>query len=186
MGKDHLKTLTLKDYNKPRADPYPKTRPTKRDEWSTADKENVDATPKSKPKLSKAAATAHDQYGDFRDIPLDTIMGEVPCYDNAATVRRKLKKLLTDKTTIPGTSKKWTQVSMAQEMEELERRDGAVQCHRNSNGPSPSSLATFLKKTGQMGGGNTACYYWGYVLCEKLRIWDGGKKTKTREEAERT
>lgn len=73
---------------------------------------------------------------------------------------------------------------MSKEMEELERRDGAVEYHKNSTGPSARSLGTFLKKTGKMGGGDSPAYYWAYVLCEKLRIWEGAKKTKSREEAE--
>lgn len=35
-----------------------------------------------------------------------------------------------------------------------------------------------------MGGGDSPAYYWGYVILEKLRIWEGGKKPKAREEAE--
>lgn len=62
---------------------------------------------------------------------------------------------------------------MSKEMEELERREGAVEYHKNSTGPSARSLGTFLKKTGKMGGGDSPAYYCGYVLCEKLRIWEG-------------
>ena len=110
----------------------------------------------------------------------------MPCYDNAAAVRRKLKKLLTDKDVIPCSDgkKKWTQASMNAEMQQLEQRDGAVPYNRNSTGPSVGTLGTFLKKTGNMGGGDSPSYYWGYVLCEKLRIWEGKKKTKAREGAE--
>ena len=60
----------------------------------------------------------------------------------------------------------------------------AVPYNRNSYGPTVRNLGTFLKKTGNMGGGDCPSYYWGYVLCEKLRIWEGAKKTKAREEAE--
>ena len=91
----------------------------------------------------KAAVEAQEKYGDFRNVTLDKVKGEVPCYDDAATVRRKLKKLLTDKKNIPGTSKKWSQASMSAEMEELERREGVVEYNRNSFGPSPRTLATF-------------------------------------------
>lgn len=114
-------------------------------------------------------------------------MGEVPCYDNAVTVRRKLKKLLADKSIIPcGDGKKrWTQASIGAETKELEDGDGAVEYHANTkNGPSARTVATFFKKTGNMGGGDSPSYYWGYVLYEKLRIWEGEKKTKAREEAE--
>lgn len=73
---------------------------------------------------------------------------------------------------------------MATVMQELEKKDGAVKYNKNSYGPSARTLATFLKRSGKMGGGDSPSYYWGYVLCEKLRMWDGGKKTKTREENE--
>ncbi len=112
-------------------------------------------------------------------------MNEVPCYDNAATVRRKLNKLLSDKSTIPGTdNKKWSRASMASEMQELENRGHPVPYNKNANGPTVSSLTGFLKKTGNMGGGDSPCYYWGYVLLEKLRIYNGEKKSKPREKAE--
>ncbi|KAL8836243.1 MAG: hypothetical protein Q9170_002987 [Blastenia crenularia] len=176
------KALTAKDAN-PRVEPYPKQEPKAR---HSANKENADAKPKSQHKLSKAAAEVQNQYKSYRDIPLEIRHGEVPCYDDATTVRRKLNNILNSKTNIPGTSKKWTQASISKEMEELERQDGAVFYNRNSNGPSARTLGTFLKKKGKMGGGDSPSYYWGYVLCEKLRIWEGGKKTKAREEAEKT
>ena len=53
------------------------------------------------------------------------------------------------------------------------------------NGPTHGSLANFLKKTELMGGGDSPCYYWGYVMLEKLRIYDGEKKSKPRLEAEK-
>ncbi|KAL9614945.1 MAG: hypothetical protein Q9167_000587 [Letrouitia subvulpina] len=176
------KALAAKNDNV-RADPYPKKKLTKRD-TSGADKENIDAKPIKQPKTSRAAAEIQKQYGDFLDIELEEVLGEVPCYDDASTVRRKLNKLRTDKGNIPGTKKKWTQASMARLMQELEERDGAVEYKKNSVGPSARTLGTFLKKSGKMGGGDSPSYYWGYVLCEKLRMWEGGKKTKTREEKE--
>lgn len=151
---------------------------------STPDKENVDPKSKTKPKSTDKVISSSDK-GDYRDIALDEVMNEVPCYDNAATVRRKLKKLLSDKSTIPGISKTWSQASMAGEMQELEKREGPVEYNRNAmNGPTTSSLAGFLKKSGQMGGGDSPCYYWGYVLLEKLRIYNGEKKSKPRQKAE--
>ncbi|KAL8680052.1 MAG: hypothetical protein Q9186_003732 [Xanthomendoza sp. 1 TL-2023] len=177
------KALTAKDDNA-RVAPYSKSKPSKRDTNSNTDQENTDATTTSKPKLSKAAVEIQQKYSDFRDIPLEEHLGEVPCYDDCTTVRRKLNKLLTDKQNIPGTNKKWTQAGMSKEMEGLEYRMGAVEYHKNSIGPSVRSVGTFLKKTGKMGGGDSPAYYWGYVLCEKLRIWEGTKKTKSREDAE--
>lgn len=73
---------------------------------------------------------------------------------------------------------------MSKEMKELELRDCAVEYYKSSTGPTVGSLGNFLKKTGKMGGGDSPAYYWGYVLCEKLRLWAGTKKTKSREEAE--
>ena len=163
-----------------RKEPYTKT-PLK--SQSTTDKENVDPKPSSKSR-SKSSASSEDK-GDYRDITLNEVKGEVPCYDNAATVRRKLKKLLSDKLTIPGTSKKWSQAAMTAEMQELEKRGHPVEYNNNAvNGPSTRSLGNFMKKSGQMGGGDSPCYYWGYVMLEKLRMYNGEKKSKPRERAE--
>lgn len=161
-----------------RKEPYPRTSSTNK---NPDDKENAD--PKSKSKASPKVDKSADK-GDWRDIPLDEAKGEIPCYDNAATVRRKLKKLLSDKSTIPGNNKKWSQASMTAEMQELEKRGHPVEYKHNASGPSPRSLGNFLKKTGQMGAGDSPCYYWGYVMLEKLRIYNGDKKSKPRLEAE--
>ena len=78
------------------------------------DKENVDpSSNKPKPSSSKFKSTKPKKDSpeangiDWRDIKLETAKGEVPCYDNAATVRRKLKHLINSKDTIPGSTKKW-------------------------------------------------------------------------------
>jgi len=75
---------------------------------------------------------------------------------------------------------------MTDEMQELEKRDGAVEYNRNAmNGPTARSLGGFMKKkTGQRGGGDSPCYYWGYVILEKLRIFNNEKKSKPRLRAE--
>lgn len=83
-----------------RTTPYHKTSPENKKESAT-DKENVDPNPKP-----STSATKDCNKGDYRAIELEEIDGEIPCYDNATTVRRKLNKLITDKGTIPGTSKK--------------------------------------------------------------------------------
>ena len=152
-----------------RTEPYPKSKTAK----AKSDKENVD------PKGAVNAEPTEDR-GDWRDIPLDEIKGEVPCYDNATTVRRKLKKLLTDKSMIPGTNKKWSQASMAGEMQELEQRGHTVPYNQNATAPTARSLGNFMKKSGQMGGGDSPCYYWGYVMLEKLRVYNNEKKSKPR------
>lgn len=160
-----------------RIEPYPKSSPK-----NAADKENVD--PKGKAK-AKATKEPEPDRGDWRDIELDEIRGEVPCYDDASTVRRKLKKLLDSKANIPGSSKKWSQASMSAEMQELEQRGPAVEYNTNAvNGPTTRSLGNFMKKTGKMGAGDSPCYYWGYVLLEKLRIYNNEKKSKPRMTAE--
>ena len=74
---------------------------------------------------------------------------------------------------------------MSDEMRKLEQRMGPVEpANPNCHGPSPRSLALFLKKKGETAGGDSASYYWGYVLLEKLRIYNGDKKSKSRMEAE--
>ena len=178
------KALSTKS-NNARAEPYPSKKPTKRD-TSNTDKENADQKPTKKSKPPNPTTQPQNKPSDFRTIPLDKVHGEIPCYDDASTVRRKLNALLTSKNNIPGTSKKWSQAAMAREMEELERKDGAVEYRNNASGPSARVLGTFLKKTGKMGGGDSPAYYWGYVLLEKMRVWEGGKKTKTRVENEKT
>ncbi|KAL8940257.1 MAG: hypothetical protein Q9216_002911 [Gyalolechia sp. 2 TL-2023] len=179
-----------------RQEPYskPSSKPKSADK---AEKENIAPgstsgpvpKTKSKPKpKSKSSKPSSDPNIDWRDIELEQQLGEVPCYDNASIVRRKLKNLLQKKSEIPcqdNAQKKWTQVSMANEMLKLEERDGPVTpAQSNCNGPSARSLGIFLKKTGEMAGGDSACYYWGYVLLEKLRIYNGEKKSKSRLEAE--
>ncbi|KAL9595981.1 MAG: hypothetical protein Q9219_006104 [cf. Caloplaca sp. 3 TL-2023] len=171
--------------NNSRSEPYPAKKPIKRD-LPSPDKENADQAPKKRSKPSPSTTETQDRPTDYRSIPLPQIAGEVPCYDDASTVRRKLNLLLTNQSkTIPGTDKKWSQAAIAREMQELERRDGAVEYGKNSYGPSARTLGTYLKKTGKMAGGDSPIYYWGYVLLEKMRVWEGGKKTKTRVECER-
>lgn len=180
-----------------RTNPYPKTS-SKNKNKSATDKENVDPNP------SPSATTAASDKGDYRAIELEEIDGEIPCYDNATTVRRKLNKLIADKGTIPGSSKKWNQSTMAAEMQELEKGGHPVEYNRNASGPTARSLGGFLKKSGQMGGGDryaihtllqndgvlilnldSPCYYWGNAMLEKLRIYNGEKKSKPRLEAEK-
>ncbi|KAL8713322.1 MAG: hypothetical protein Q9220_002521 [cf. Caloplaca sp. 1 TL-2023] len=179
------KALSTRDNNS-RVTPYSKDKGAQK---SHADsKENPDAkksTSKSKP--SKAATSAQEEYDDWRSIPLDIVLDEVPCFDDASTVRRKLNARLASKEPIPGDDdkkKKWSKASMAEVMTDLESQDGAVEYGKGSTGPTANSLTKFLKKSGKMGGGDSPCYYWGYIMCEKLRIWEGGKKTKTRKDAE--
>lgn len=118
-----------------RKSPYPKSSPK-----GATDKENVDPNSSTTNKKS-----------DYRAIELSEIDGEIPCYDNATTVGRKLNKLIADKSTIPSTSKKWNQSTMAAEMQELEKRGHPVEYNKNASGPTARALGGFLKKSGQMG-----------------------------------
>lgn len=137
-----------------RSEPYAKSSP--KNSKAKSDKENVDPNAKPSKKANDSKEPEPDR-GDYRDIHLDEIRGEIPCYDDAATVRRKLKKLLTDKSTIPGTSKKWTQASMVGEMQDLEKRGHPVEYNKNATGPTTRSLGNFLKKSGSMGAGDSPC-----------------------------
>lgn len=66
------------------------------------DKENIapasTSNSLSKPKHTKAGA---DPAIDWRDIELETRLGEVPCYDDASNRRRKLNSLPHKKSGIP-------------------------------------------------------------------------------------
>ncbi len=158
--------------SKPRTAPYPKASPSSKD---NDNKENDN--PRTASKNSNV---------DWRSIELESKRDEVPCYDNAATVRRKLNKLLTDKSKIPGSTKNWNKAAMAKEMMDLEQRDGAPErANKNGKGPSARSLTSFMKKTGNMGGGDSDAYYFGNILLEKLRIYHGEPKSKTRLESEK-
>ncbi len=142
-----------------RTTPYPKTSP-KNKTQSATNKENVDPNP------SSSSTTTASNKGDYRDIELEEVKGEIPCYDNATTVRRKLNKLIADKGTIPGTSKKWNKASMVAEMQELEYCGHPVEYGKNAKGPTAGSLGGFLKKSGQMGGGDRYAIQHCYGLME--------------------
>lgn len=116
----------------PTPKPHPKTK---------ARRTKRTSTPNPKPKPS--TTTASDK-GDYRAIELEEFVGEIPCYDNATTVRRKLNKLITDKSTISGTSKKWNKSTMVAEMQELEKREHPVEYNKNASGPTARSLGGFL------------------------------------------
>ena len=74
---------------------------------------------------------------------------------------------------------------MVGEMQELEKRGHPVSYNANATGPTARSLGNlFLKKSGRMGAGDSPCYYWGYVMLEKLRISNGEKKSKLELKAE--
>lgn len=76
---------------------------------------------------------------------------------------------------------------MAKELQLIAERHHAIKTHNGmeDTGPSVQSLTKFLKRTGGMGGADTKTYYFGNMLLEKLRIWNGEKKTAARLKAER-
>jgi hypothetical protein len=101
-------------------------------------------------------------------------------------VRRKLNALLDKKAKIPGSDKTFNKTSLSKEMCEIAQRHHPVETTAGvrKDGPSVKALTAFLKKSGGMGGGDSETYYYGNMLLEKMRIWSGEKKSKTREKAE--
>ena len=71
--------------------------------YDEPDKENIYPAPAPS---KKSKSKSQPKEGDYRDVELEEILGEVPCYDNASTVRRKLNNLLTSSSTIPHNGKK--------------------------------------------------------------------------------
>ncbi|KAL6719770.1 hypothetical protein ACLMJK_001691 [Lecanora helva] len=178
----------------PYSEPCPETTPE-----VEIDKENFDPTstpgkksPKSSPKENSkessknASRSVSTHQPDYRTIPLPYKKDEIPCYDNPSMVRRKLNSLLTAKSPIPDSkpTRRWTQISMATEMKALEALERPVKFKGVAQSPSAKSLATFLSKKGTMGGGDKPCYYWGNVMLEKMRVWEGKRKSKARVRAE--
>ena len=169
MPKAARRTSGPKEASSARTAPYTKSPPSKQD------KEKPD------PDIISAA----EKSSNYLDIVLEEVKGEVPVYENATTIRRKLNKLINDKAPIPGSSKKFNKTSMAGQMAELKQKNHDIEStNNNGGGPSANSLDTFLKKKGTMGGADSECYYWGNMLLEKLRIYNGQKKSKSSIEAE--
>ncbi|KAJ4292038.1 hypothetical protein N0V90_009937 [Kalmusia sp. IMI 367209] len=138
-------------------------------------------------KGSKKESNRSNLPSNYLDIPLEEADGEVPCYENAAAIRRKLNSLIDKKTKIPNSDKVFNKTTLSKELREVAERTHPVICHNrqlSNGGPSVGALTSFLKQSGSMRGGDSASYYFGNMLLEKLRIWDGQKKTKAREKAE--
>ena len=183
------------------SEPYSKTSP-KNKSKSTEDKENVNpnhnTTSKSSRSSSKSSISSSKQskttsdLSHWRTIPLEEKAGEIPCYDDASTIRRKLKKLVESKEPIPGGEGKkgkernWSNTTLADEMRALDEEMGAVRATdpNRSAGLNAGQVGKFLKKGGRMGGGDSPVYYWGNVVLEKLRVAGGERKGKGRVEAE--
>ena len=73
---------------------------------------------------------------------------------------------------------------MVEELKKLEDDMGPVEDRGRGADLNTGQLGKFLKKSGQMGGGDSPVYYWGYVMLEKMRVWKGESKTRGRKEAE--
>ncbi|KZM20801.1 hypothetical protein ST47_g8059 [Ascochyta rabiei] len=138
---------------------------------------------REEPSTKKASADLPDSY---LDIALEEKEGEVPCYEDAAAVRRKLNALLDKKAKIPGSTKTFNKTSLSKEMCDIAQSHHPIKTTAGvrNDGPSVRALTAFLKKSGSMGGGDSETYYYGNMLLEKMRIWSGEKKSKTREKAE--
>jgi hypothetical protein len=76
---------------------------------------------------------------------------------------------------------------MSKEICAVADRHHAIKTHQGmeSTGPSVQALTRFLKQSGGMAGGDSKTYYFGNMLLEKLRIWNGEKKTPARVKAEK-
>lgn len=85
--------------------------------------------------------------------------GEGPIFDDCSDIRRKLNKFFTDK-----------------------KMSKSAWC--NLVGVNSNSLANFLKQKGPDGGAGINVYKVAYHFFEKMRIVEGKKKTKKREEHE--
>ncbi|KAH7070998.1 hypothetical protein FB567DRAFT_598256 [Paraphoma chrysanthemicola] len=133
------------------------------------DKEN-----QSPVRTSSDESRSSDLPASYLDIPLDEIQGEVPIYENASAIRRKLNKLLETKAKIPGTTKTFNKTTMSKELCAIADRHHAFETHQGmeTTGPSVAALTRFLKQSGGMGGGDGKTYYLGNMLLEKLRIWN--------------
>lgn len=90
------------------------------------------------------------------------------------------------KVQIPGSDKTFNKTNLSKELCALAERHDPVETSagNRSEAPSVRAITTFLKKSGTMGGGDSQTFYYGTILLEKLRIWNGEKKSKSREKAE--
>ena len=69
---------------------------------------------------SKVSLGVQQRYSNYQNIELE----------NATTVCHQFKKLLTDKSNIPGSNNSQTQAGISEKMKELEWRDGAVEYYK--------------------------------------------------------
>ncbi|KAI9898052.1 hypothetical protein N3K66_006412 [Trichothecium roseum] len=113
------------------------------------------------------AAKKQDQLLDTGDVELpgeDT--GSVVVFELPRNIRTKLNALL---------KKGVTQAALARALSQMMPEGATVSTH---------VLRTFLGHRHIMDGSDSAAFYAGYVLCEKLRLKEGKPKSKFREEVE--
>ncbi|KAF2636891.1 hypothetical protein P280DRAFT_472764 [Massarina eburnea CBS 473.64] len=167
-----------------RATPYPSHQPTA----SNVDKENESPQAKSSSPVKKSAKETDqpERLGSYHDIVLEEKKDEVPCYESASAIRRKLNTLIEKKSPIPGSNKAFNKTTLSKELTTIAEKHHPIKSSNgyDAHGPSPAAITRFLKKSGTMGGGDSEVYYYGNMLLEKLRIWKGEKTTNARKKAE--
>jgi len=120
-----------------------------------------DATDVSSSSASSSKNVVSSALRSWRDVKLEGEDGDgIPVYDDCGEVRRKIRLL--QKT--PG----W-------KVTEWLREIGGV----NSN-----SYGRFMREKGKTDGASNGTYYGAYVYFEKVRIFEGKKKTATRRNNE--
>ncbi|KAJ8112699.1 hypothetical protein OPT61_g4990 [Boeremia exigua] len=122
----------------------------------------------------------------YLDIELEECFGHWGDLE-ATQIRRKLNALFSNKVTIPGSNQHFTKASLSRELCKIARSHHPIDSSAGkarSEGPSAHAITNFLKKTGPMGGADSETFYYGTMLLEMLRIWNGEKMTKARKQAE--
>lgn len=121
------------------------------------------------PKAKKAAAKDVEKFSVASVPKLDgEEEGNVPVYDTCDDVRNKINAHLRQ----PGI----TQAAFCRELSKLQAPgEGALQS---------AQMTSFLRKKGVMSGNTSKVFYCAYVYFEKLRLKEGKKKSKKREEME--
>ncbi|CAA7266579.1 unnamed protein product [Cyclocybe aegerita] len=138
---------------------------TKPSESATSNKQiSLDPPAKKARKVSTGseASTSTSKPTSWKDIvlPEENEDGGVPVYDDCSEVRRKIRLLQKE----PG----WKLTPWL----------------RDIGGINNNSYNRFMREKGKNDGAGNGTYYAAYVYFEKIRILEGKKKTKTRENNE--
>jgi hypothetical protein len=160
-----IHTVTFNSHANMHAQKAPPSEPKKRKSTDT----NSDDSPPLKSQKTKTAGASKTQPKkkdtdkhdfDVSDIYLsDEDPDDVEIYDTPAELRRKINAHLKQ----PGVTK----AGLCRQM-----------------GVTPRSLETFLKKKGRREGNDSKVFPASYIFFEKLRIKQGKKKSKVRQEME--